>query len=143
MRVDRVTNTLNCIDISRAMWLLEKKNFTGGKSSKFGGQTSSSHNTPNHPGMPCFLRTPPLLQRFLSRHLFGSVVCIFVKVVCCFLFPTCQVRVVRFYVSLSSSSSSSFSSSSSSSPPLLRSCAGPQRRSCVCSVPRRTSTAIL
>ena len=54
-------------------------------------------------------------------------------------FPTCQVRVVRFYVSLSSSFSSSFSSSSSSSPP----CAGPQRRSCVCSVPRRTSTAIL
>ena len=61
-------------------------------------------------------------------------------------FPTCQVRVVRFYVSLSFSSSfssSSFSSSSSSSPPLLLSCAGPQRRSCVCSVPRRTSTAIL
>ena len=65
----------------------------------------------------------------------------------CF-FPTCQVRVVRFYVSLSSSFSSSsfsssFSSSSSSSPPLVLSCAGPQRRSCVCSVPRRTSTAIL
>ena len=61
-------------------------------------------------------------------------------------FPTCQVRVVRFYVSLSFSSSfssSSFSSSSSSSPPLLLSCAGPQRRSCVCSVPRRASTAIL
>ena len=49
-------------------------------------------------------------------------------------FPTCQVRVVRFYVSLSSFFSS---------PPLLLSCAGPQRRSCVCSVPRRTSTAIL
>ena len=63
----------------------------------------------------------------------------------CF-FPTCQVRVVRFYVSLSFSSSfssSSFPSSSSSSPPLLLSCAGPQRRFCVCSVPRRTSTAIL
>ena len=68
------------------------------------------------------------------------------RLLCSQFFPTCQVRVVRFYVSLSFSSSfssSSFSSSSSSSPPLLLSCAGPQRRSCVCSVPRRTSTAIL
>ena len=32
-------------------------------------------------------------------------------------FPTCQVRVVRFYQSCSSASSSSFSSSASSSPP--------------------------
>ena len=75
-------------------------------------------------------------------------------------FPTCQVRVVRFYVSL-------FSFSSSSPPPplllfrlvvyLLRPCdvpdlnrdpvssvwrAGPQPRSCEFSVASRTSTAI-
>ena len=50
-------------------------------------------------------------------------------------FPTCQVRVVRFYVSLPSSSSSFFSFSSASPPP--------QRRCCKVRVPRRTSTAIL
>ena len=50
------------------------------------------------------------------------------------LFPTCQVRVVRFYVSLFSSSSSSSSFSS---------CRPPQLRSCEFSVACRTSTAIL
>ena len=86
----------------------------------------------------------------------------------CKFFPTCQVRVVRFYVSLfsfsSSSFSSSFSSSSSSScrppPPAILwvqcgvldlNCdpvssvwhAGPQPRSCEVSVACRTPTAIL
>ena len=49
-------------------------------------------------------------------------------------FPTCQVRVVRFYVSTGPpSSSSSFSSS----------CRPPQLRSCECSVACRTPAAIL
>ena len=65
-------------------------------------------------------------------------------------FPTCQVRVVRFYVSLFSSSSFSFFSSASSSVSL--SCCdsvcsvwhvGPQLRSCEFSVACWTSTAIL
>ena len=69
-----------------------------------------------------------------------------------FLFPTCQVRVVRFYVSLFSFSSSfsfSFSSSSSSSSDLNHDLvssvwhAGPQPRSCEFSVACRTSTTIL
>ena len=64
-------------------------------------------------------------------------------------FPTCQVRVVRFYVSLFSSSSSFFSSASSS---VSLSCCdsvcsvwhvGPQLRSCEFSVACWTSTAIL
>ena len=70
------------------------------------------------------------------------------------LFPTCQVRVVRFYVSLfsSSSSSSSFSSFSSASSSVSLSCresvcsvwhVGPQLRSCEFSVACWTSTAIL
>ena len=88
------------------------------------------------------------------------------------LFPTCQVRVVRFYVSLFSFSFSSSASSSASSSvslscrdsvssvwhagPQLRSCeflyrdpvrsvwrAGPQPRSCEFSVACRTPTAIL
>ena len=69
-------------------------------------------------------------------------------------FPTCQVRVVRFYVSLfsSSSSSSSFSSFSSASSSVSLSCrdsvcsvwrAGPQPRSCEFSVACWTPTAIL
>ena len=78
-----------------------------------------------------------------------------------FFFPTCQVRVVRFYVSLFSSSFSfssfSFSSWSSSSSPLPPRpsppsaprclsvasmwCAGPQPRSCEFSVACRTPTA--
>ena len=64
-------------------------------------------------------------------------------------FPTCQVRVVRFYVRHFSSSSSSSSSSFLSFFFLLcnpvRSVfrAGPQRRVCEISVPRRTSTASL
>ena len=66
-------------------------------------------------------------------------------------FPTCQVRVVRFYVSLFSSSASASSSSSASSSVSL-SCrdsvssvwhAGPQLRSCEFSVACRTPTAIL
>ena len=66
------------------------------------------------------------------------------------LFPTCQVRVVRFYVSLFSFSflsSSSFSSSSSSSSDLNHDLvssvwhAGPQPRSCEFSVACRTPTA--
>ena len=68
-------------------------------------------------------------------------------------FPTCQVRVVRFYVSLfsSSSSSSSFSSFSSASSSVSLSCrdsvcsvwhVGPQLRSCEFSVACWTSTAI-
>ena len=65
-------------------------------------------------------------------------------------FPTCQVRVVRFYVSLFSFSSASSASSASSSVSL--SCrdsvssvwhAGPQPRSCEVSVACRTPTAIL
>ena len=65
-------------------------------------------------------------------------------------FPTCQVRVVRFYVSLFSFSFSSASSSASSSVTL--SCrdsvssvwhAGAQLRSCEFSVACRTPTAIL
>ena len=71
-----------------------------------------------------------------------------------FFFPTCQVRVVRFYVSLfsSSSSSSSFSSFSSASSSVSLSCresvcsvwhVGPQLRSCEFSVACRTPTAIL
>ena len=65
-------------------------------------------------------------------------------------FPTCQGRVVRFYVSLFSSSSFSFFSSASSSVSL--SCCdsvcsvwhvGPQLRSCEFSVACWTSTAIL
>ena len=83
-------------------------------------------------------------------------------------FPTCQVRVVRFYVSLLLlllffflfSSSSSWSSSSSSSPTAMIEArcflpdlnrddvssvflAGPQPRWCELSVPCRTSTAIM
>ena len=69
-------------------------------------------------------------------------------------FPTCQVRVVRFYVSLfsSSSSSSSFSSFSSASSSVSLSCrdsvcsvwhAGPQPRYCEFSVACWTPTAIL
>ena len=68
-------------------------------------------------------------------------------------FPTCQVRVVRFYVSLfSSSASSSSSSSASSCVSLSSSCrdsvssvwhAGPQLRSCEFSVACWTPTAIL
>ena len=67
-------------------------------------------------------------------------------------FPTCQVRVVRFYVSLFSSSASASSSSSSASSSVSLSCrdsvssvwrAGPQPRSCECSVACRTPTAIL
>ena len=72
---------------------------------------------------------------------------------CSVFFPTCQVRVVRFYVSLFSFSSSSFSfsfSSSSSSSSDLN-CdpvssvwrPGPQPRSCEFSVACRTPTAIL
>ena len=66
------------------------------------------------------------------------------------LFPTCQVRVVRFYVSLFSFSFSSASSSASSSVTL--SCrdsvssvwhAGAQLRSCEFSVACWTTTAIL
>ena len=71
-----------------------------------------------------------------------------------FFFPTCQVRVVRFYVSLfsSSSSSSSFSSFSSASSSVSLSCresvcsvwhVGPQLRSCEFSVACWTPTAIL
>ena len=77
-----------------------------------------------------------------------------------FFFPTCQVRVVRFYVSclllllllLSSSSSSSLSSlSSSSSSSSLLNCdprsivfsAGPQPRPSPPSVPCRTSTTTI
>ena len=48
------------------------------------------------------------------------------------IFPTCQVRVVRFYVSLFSSSSSRLA---------RRVRVGPQPRSCVFSVACRTSTA--
>ena len=68
-----------------------------------------------------------------------------------YLFPTCQVRVVRFYVSLFSSSASASSSSSASSS-VSMSCrdsvssvwhAGPQLRSCEFSVACRTPTAIL
>ena len=68
------------------------------------------------------------------------------------LFPTCQVRVVRFYVSLFSSFSSfSFSFSSASSSVSLSCCdsvcsvwhVGPQLRSCEFSVACWTSTAIL
>ena len=68
----------------------------------------------------------------------------------CHYFPTCQVRVVRFYVSLFSFSFSSASSSASSSVTL--SCrdsvssvwhAGPQPRSCEFSVACWTPTAIL
>ena len=69
-------------------------------------------------------------------------------------FPTCQVRVVRFYVSLDlllllrlllRSSASSFVSSSVASCDDVWSVfrVGPQQRSCEFSVPRRTSTAIL
>ena len=64
-------------------------------------------------------------------------------------FPTCQVRVVRFYVSLDlrllRSSASSFVSSSVASCDDVWSVfrVGPQQRSCEASVPRRTSTAIL
>ena len=69
-------------------------------------------------------------------------------------FPTCQVRVVRFYVSLfsSSSSSSSFSSFSSASSSVSLSCrdsvcsvwhVGPQPRYCEFSVACWTPTAIL
>ena len=77
-------------------------------------------------------------------------------------FPTCQVRVVRFYVSLFSSSSSSSSFSSSCRPPQLRSSefsvgvldpnrdpmssvwrAGPQPRCCEFGVACWTPTAIL
>ena len=71
-------------------------------------------------------------------------------------FPTCQVRVVRFYVSLFSSSSSfsfsfSFSFSSASSSVSLSCCdsvcsvwhVGPQLRSCEFCVACWTSTAIL
>ena len=69
-------------------------------------------------------------------------------------FPTCQVRVVRFYVSLFSSSFSfsfSFSFSSASSSVSLSCCdsvcsvwhVGPQLRSCECSVACWTLTAIL
>ena len=50
-------------------------------------------------------------------------------------FPTCQVRVVRFYVSPISSSSASFYSSSSS--------AGPHPRPSTPSVPCRTSTTTI
>ena len=68
------------------------------------------------------------------------------KAIDVFLFPTCQVRVVRFYVSLFSSSSRT------PPPPPSSSCrdpvssvwhAGPQPRSCEFSVACRTSTAIL
>ena len=77
---------------------------------------------------------------------------------CVFIcFPTCQVRVVRFYVSCPSSSSSSSYSSSSPSPPrppplcrhlrhYLRQLyvamgnAGPQQGAPDCSGQRRTST---
>ena len=66
------------------------------------------------------------------------------------LFPTCQVRVVRFYVSLFSSSSSSrtpprppSSSSSCRDPASSVWRAGPQPRSCEFSVAARTPTAIL
>ena len=66
------------------------------------------------------------------------------------LFPTCQARVVRFYVSLPSSASFFFFSSAPPPPLLLNGDAvrsvlraGPQPRSCEISVPRRTSTAIL
>ena len=64
-------------------------------------------------------------------------------------FPTCQVRVVRFYVSLFSSSSSRTpprppSSSSSCRDPVSSVWrAGPQPRSCEFSVACRTPTAIL
>ena len=63
------------------------------------------------------------------------------------MFPTCQVRVVRFYVRhfSSSSSSSSFLSFFFLLCNPVRSVfrAGPQRRVCEISVPRRTSTASL
>ena len=52
--------------------------------------------------------------------------------------PTCQVRVVRFYISSSSSSSSSSFSSFSSS-----SSAGPQPRPSTPSFPCRTSTTTI
>ena len=64
-------------------------------------------------------------------------------------FPTCQVRVVRFYVSLfsrtpSPSPSPPPSSSSSCRDPVSSVWrAGPQPRSCECSVACRTPTAIL
>ena len=77
----------------------------------------------------------------LSKTLVGS---------CIAFFPTCQVRVVRFYVSLFSSSFS-FSFSSASSSVSLSCCdsvcsvwhVGPQLRSCECSVACWTLTAIL
>ena len=66
---------------------------------------------------------------------------------CLSFFPTCQVRVVRFYVRhfSSSSSSSSFLSFFFLLCNPVRSVfrAGPQRRVCEISVPRRTSTASL
>ena len=65
------------------------------------------------------------------------------------LFPTCQVRVVRFYVSLFSSFSSCSSFRRPPPPVVLLNCdpvssvwhAGPQPRSCECSVACRAPTA--
>ena len=71
------------------------------------------------------LQTPLILERIpLESFLF---------------FPTCQVRVVRFYVSLLLSSSPLFSSPLSLRPSvfLVTNCG-----TCEFSVPRRTSTAI-
>ena len=67
------------------------------------------------------------------------------------LFPTCQVRVVRFYVScllllsspLLSSSSSSSSSSSNCDPRSTVFSVGPQPRPSMLSVPCRTSTTTI
>ena len=59
------------------------------------------------------------------------------------LFPTCQVRVVRFYVSPISSSSSSSSYSSSASSSASSSSARPQPRPSTPRVPCRTSTTTI